>query len=210
MPQLDALSLTALSVGLAMDAFAVAITMGATMRKMRPTQMARLALAFGGFQGLMPVVGYLAARSLAEHAWVPAADHWIAFGLLAFLGGKMIYEARFLGDSDDDDDEYSETDPTKSGTLILLALATSIDALAVGASLAFLRVTIIMPSLVIGVTAAIFAMLGAELGQRIGKRWGKRVEIAGGLALIAIGFRILIEHLMHPVATGLQAVGLPF
>lgn len=209
MPQLDALSLTALSVGLAMDAFAVAITMGATMRKMRPTQMARLALAFGGFQGLMPVVGYLAARSLAEHEWVPAADHWIAFGLLAFLGGKMIYEARFLGESDDAD-EFAEPDPTKSGTLLILALATSIDALAVGASLAFLRVTIMMPSLVIGLTAAIFAMLGAELGQRIGQRWGKRVEIIGGIALIAIGLRILIEHLMNPVATGLQAGGAPF
>jgi putative Mn2+ efflux pump MntP len=204
MPQLDALSLTALSVGLAMDAFAVAISMGATMRKMRPTQMARLALAFGGFQGLMPVVGYLAARSLADHEWVPAADHWIAFGLLAFLGGKMIYEARFLGD-DEEDDALSGPDPTKSATLILLALATSIDALAVGASLAFLRVKIIMPSIVIGVTAAIFAMLGAELGQRIGQHWGKRVEIIGGLALIAIGLRILIEHLMNPVATTLRA-----
>jgi manganese efflux pump family protein len=208
MPQLDTLSLTALAVGLAMDAFAVAVTMGATIRQMRPTQTARLALAFGGFQGLMPVVGYLAARTISDNAWVPAYDHWIAFGLLAFLGGKMVYEARFL--EADEADAPKEPDPTKSLTLVVLAIATSIDALAVGASLAFLRVKILMPSLVIGLTAAVFAGVGAELGRRMGQRWGKKVEMAGGLALIAIGLRILVEHLLNPQGTGetVRALGL--
>lgn len=193
---MDPLSLIVLAIGLAMDAFAVAIAMGATMPSLRPTQAVRLALAFGGFQGLMPVVGYLAGRTLTDHAWVAAWDHWIAFGLLAFMGGKMIYEARFL--TADDDTERVEGDPTKNATLIVLAIATSIDALAVGASLALLRVRILMPSLVIGLTAAGFAVLGAHLGRRFGPGLGQRVEVFGGLALMAIGLRILVEHLTHP------------
>lgn len=199
MAQLDILTLFALAVGLAMDAFAVSISLGGAIRHLRPTQTLRLGLAFGGFQALMPVVGYLAGRTIAENPWVALFDHWIAFGLLAFLGGKMIYESRFLPEGDEHDDGL---DPTKSVTLILLAVATSIDALAVGASLAFLKVTILTPSLVIGLTAALFAMVGARLGQRVGKHLGKRVEVFGGLALIAIGVRILVEHLMHPPTLG--------
>ena len=125
-----------------------------------------------------------------------AYDHWIAFTLLAFLGGKMIYEARFL--PGDEDEPNAPNDPTKSLTLVVLAFATSVDALAVGASLALLRVKIALPSLIIGVVTAIFAVLGAQLGQRFGQSFGKKVEIAGGLALVAIGLRILIDHLMHP------------
>ncbi|MNS18090.1 putative manganese efflux pump MntP [compost metagenome] len=196
MAQLDTISLFALAGGLAMDAFAVAISLGGTIRNLRPSQTLRLALAFGGFQGLMPVVGYLAGRTVTENPWVAAWDHWIAFSLLAFLGSKMIYEAKFLGE--DEEETFEGPDPTKSVTLVILAIATSIDALAVGASLAFLRVTILMPSLVIGLTAALFAVIGARLGQRVGQRLGKRVEILGGLALIAIGFRILIDHLKNP------------
>jgi putative Mn2+ efflux pump MntP len=194
--RLDTFSMVAMGAGLAMDAFAVAISMGVTIKNIRPTQTARLALAFGGFQGLMPVVGYLAGRSLSEFPWVAAYDHWIAFTLLAFLGGKMIYEARFL--SPDEDAKGASDDPTKSLTLIVLAFATSIDALAVGASLALLHVRIALPSLIIGVVTAVFAVLGAQLGQRFGQSFGKKVEIAGGLALVAIGLRILIDHLMNP------------
>lgn len=192
----DPVSLLLLAVGLAMDAFAVSIAMGATMPSLRPTQAARLALAFGGFQGLMPIVGYLAGRAFADQAWVAAWDHWIAFGLLAFLGGKMIYEARFL--PGEEDAPRPEGDPTKSATLIVLAIATSIDALAVGASLALLRVRILLPSVVIGATAAAFALAGAHLGRRVGPGLGRRVEVFGGLALVAIGLRILVDHLMHP------------
>lgn len=198
MAQLDLFSLFALAIGLAMDAFAVAISMGGTIKTLRPTQTLRLALAFGGFQGLMPVVGYLAGRTIAENPWIAAFDHWIAFGLLAVLGGKMIYEARFL--EENEEAAEAEGDPTKSVTLLLLALATSIDALAVGASLAFLRVKILTPSLVIGLVAALFAVVGARIGQRAGQRLGKKVEILGGLALIGIGLRILIEHLWQPAA----------
>jgi putative Mn2+ efflux pump MntP len=193
---LDWVSMVFLAVGLAMDAFAVAIAMGVGIRELRPAQILRLAIAFGGFQGLMPIVGYLAGRGFREQAWVAAWDHWIAFGLLAFLGGKMVYEARFLPGGERD--ATTAGDPTLSLTLVLLAIATSIDALAVGASLALLRVRILLPAVVIGVTAAAFAVAGAQLGRRFGPRLGKRMEIAGGLALIAIGLRILIDHLLHP------------
>ena len=195
--ELDPLSMVAMAAGLAMDAFAVSISMGVTIKNIRPTQTARLALAFGGFQGLMPIIGYLAGRSISEYPWVAAYDHWIAFGLLSFLGGKMIYEARFLA-GDEAADAATEPDPTKSLTLLVLAFATSIDALAVGASLALLRVTIALPALMIGVITAIFALVGVQIGQRFGASLGKRIEMAGGLALVAIGLRILIDHLMHP------------
>lgn len=198
---LDLFSLMVLAIGLAMDAFAVAISLGASIAHLRVKQLVRLALAFGGFQGLMPIVGYLAGRSLREHPWVAEWDHWMAFGLLASMGVKMLYESRFLPD-DGEEASLSRDDPTKSVSLLILALATSIDALAVGASLAFIRVTILVPSLVIGGTAAIFSVVGAYVGQHAGKRFGKKMEILGGLALIAIGLRILIDHLLHPLETG--------
>jgi putative Mn2+ efflux pump MntP len=194
--QLDTMTQLGLAVGLAMDAFAVSISLGGTLRKISAGQSVRLALAFGGFQGVMPILGYLAGRAIAENAWVAASDHWIAFGLLGFLGGKMIYEARFL--EDDEEPSYEGVDPTKSATLLVLAIATSVDALAVGASLAFLHVTILGPSLVIGVLTAVLAVVGAHLGRRIGQALGKRVEVAGGIALILIGLRIVIDHLSHP------------
>lgn len=197
---MDLLSTFALAVGLAMDAFAVAISIGLTLPRVRTNQMLRLALAFGGFQFLMPVVGWLAGRTLAEYDWVAAYDHWIAFVLLGGLGAKMIYEARFL--PKEPESAEAERDPTKSLTLIVLAIATSIDALLVGVSLSLLRVTIFTPSLVIGVTAAAFAAVGIHLGHRFGHRLGTKVEVFGGLALIAIGLRILIDHLMNPTPLG--------
>lgn len=192
---MDLLSLFALSIGLAMDAFAVAIGLGMSLPHVRPTQVARVALAFGGFQGLMPVVGWLAGQTLAGQPAVAAVDHWIAFVLLSALGGKMIVEARR---NDEAGPEPAEKDPTKSATLLLLAIATSIDALIVGMSLALLRVTIWSPALVIGATAGLFAIVGVHLGGRVGRHFGPRVELLGGLALIAIGARILLEHLFWP------------
>lgn len=203
---LDPLSMIFLAVGLAMDALAVAIALGATIQGLRTNQVLRIALAFGGFQGLMPIVGYLAGRTVQDNVWVMAFDHWIAFSLLAFMGGKMIYEARFL--EDDPEVPAGTGDPTKSATLVVLAIATSIDALAVGASLAFLRVRILLPSAIIGVTAAAFAVAGAYLGRHYGQRFGKRVEIFGGVALIAIGLRILVDHLMHPTPAELGVLSL--
>ena len=149
----------------------------------------RLGLHFGLFQGLMPVAGWLAGRSV-QH-WISAYDHWIAFGLLGFVGGKMILEA--LGR---EDDQAFVRDPTRGGTLVMLSVANSIDALAVGFSLALLGVSIWLPALVIGLVAAVFTVAGMVLGRKIGTLWGQRVEVAGGVVLCVIGSKILFEHLI--------------
>ncbi|PLX94452.1 MAG: hypothetical protein C0621_05390, partial [Desulfuromonas sp.] len=120
---------------------------------------------------------------------ISAYDHWIAFALLAFVGGKMIREA-----CQNEDDEEKSSDPTRGMTLVLLSVATSIDALAVGLTLAMLQLAIWWPALIIGLVAGGLTIVGMLLGKRIGDRWGKPVEIAGGLILIAIGLKILIEH----------------
>ncbi len=136
----------------------------------------------------MPVIGWLAGQTIMQ--WIAAWDHWIAFGLLAIIGGRMIIEAC------SDEEKTDERDPTKGLSLVLLSIATSIDALAVGFSLSILGVSIWMPSLVIGLVAGVLTIIGMLLGGRIGDRWGSRVEIFGGLVLIAIGSKILAEHLL--------------
>ncbi len=167
-----------IAIGLAMDAFAVAIAASTSLRKVTGRQLFRMSFHFGWFQFMMPVLGWFAGRAVAEP--LAAWDHWIAFGLLAFIGGKMIYEAvtRF-------GDEERKSDPTRGISLIVLSIATSIDALAVGFSFAL-----------IGVVAAALTLLGMQIGSRVGKRFGRRVEIAGGLVLIGIGVKILLEHLL--------------
>jgi putative Mn2+ efflux pump MntP len=184
---MDAITLTGLALALAMDAFAVALGTGAVLSRLTGRHIFRLGFHFGLFQALMPVIGWLAGRSIMQ--WVAAWDHWIAFSLLALIGGRMIYEA-FRNEEKADD-----RDPTKGLSLIALSIATSIDALAIGFSLSVIGVSIWMPALVIGMVAGVLTVTGMLLGGRIGDRWGTRVEIFGGLVLIAIGFKILIEHL---------------
>jgi putative Mn2+ efflux pump MntP len=184
---LNWLSILALSMGLAMDAFAVSISAGLNSGRLRTIQVLRLSLAFGIFQFLMPLLGWFVGREVA--LLIGAFDHWIAFGLLAFIGGKMLWEAR------SDRDSRKRDDPTRGVMLLILSLATSIDALAVGLSLAFLRVPILIPSAVIGVITLTLTALGATFGSRIGQKWGIWAEVAGGCVLLAIGSRILITHL---------------
>ena len=184
---MDAITLTGLALALAMDAFAVALGTGAVLSRLTGRHLFRLGFHFVLFQALMPVIGWLAGLTIIQ--WVEAWDHWIAFSLLAIIGGRMIYEA--LSDEEKTDDR----DPTKGLSLVLLSIATSIDALAVGFSLSVIGVSIWMPALVIGLVAGVLTIAGMLLGGRIGDRWGSRVEIFGGLVLIAIGIKILIEHL---------------
>jgi putative Mn2+ efflux pump MntP len=184
----DPVSLFALAVALAMDAFAVSLAAGATLCPVTFRHCFRLGFHFGLFQGLMPILGWLAGRSILPY--IVAWDHWIAFGLLAFLGLRMIREALT-----EDEDDVCATDPSRGLTLIGLAVATSIDALAVGVSLAMLGVSVWMPALVIALVALVFSVAGVLLGDRIGRCWGSRVEILGGLVLIGIGARILFTHL---------------
>jgi putative Mn2+ efflux pump MntP len=184
---MDAITLLGLALALAMDAFAVALGTGAVLARLTGRHLFRLGFHFGLFQAMMPVIGWLAGQTIIQ--WVSAWDHWIAFSLLALIGGRMIHEAC------SGEEKAEDRDPTKGASLVLLSIATSIDALAVGFSLSVIGVSIWMPALVIGLVAGALTVIGMLLGGRIGDRWGPRVEIFGGLVLISIGIKILVEHL---------------
>jgi putative Mn2+ efflux pump MntP len=179
--------LLGVALGLAMDAFAVSIAAGMTVAPVTLRQTFRLAFHFGLFQFMMPILGWLAGKELLVH--VSAYDHWAAFGLLAFVGGRMLWEARQT--------KRPETagDPTRGLMLVTLSLATSIDALAVGMSMALAGISIWLPCVVIGVVAAALTAVGITFGSRFGPRLGRWAEAAGGCVLILIGLRILVEHL---------------
>jgi putative Mn2+ efflux pump MntP len=180
-----------IAVALAMDAFAVAIGASVVLGRPDARQVFRMTFHFGLFQALMPVLGWAAGLTVA-HA-IQAVDHWIAFGLLALVGGHMIREG--LAGSHP---EQPCADPTRGLTLVVLAIATSIDALAVGLSLALVGVSIAYPAVVIGLVAAAFTFVGLRIGTAVGTRIGHRASVAGGLILLLIGLRILNEH-MHLV-----------
>ena len=180
-----------IGVGLSMDAFAVSICKGLAMRnKVSVGQAAVIALFFGGFQALMPAVGWLLGKQFEQY--ITSIDHWIAFGLLAFIGGHMLWEV-WKGEGEEDENE--EAGPLRLGELTLLAIATSIDALAVGVSMAFMSVHILASAAVIGVVAFALSVAGGLVGRRLGCLFQRRAELTGGLVLIAIGVKILIEHL---------------
>lgn len=185
---MSTLTLLGIALGLAMDAFAVAVGAGLQLCEVTPRQTFRLAWHFGLFQAFMPVIGWLAGRTLVHY--ISPVDHWIAFGLLALIGGKMIYEA-FKDRSED----AEVCDPTKGWRLVMLSVATSIDALAVGLSLAILGISIWWPAIVIGIVAGVMTTIGLDLGKRFGTLLGRRMEVVGGLILIGIGVKILAEHL---------------
>ncbi|NWG10102.1 MAG: manganese efflux pump [Nitrososphaerales archaeon] len=182
------LSLLAVAAALAMDAFAVAIVAGFSPGPLTRRCVFRLSFHFGLFQALMPALGWTAGRVI--YRYIAEVDHWVAFGLLALVGGRMI-----VGSMHGREQMRRPSDPTSGWDLVLLSVATSIDALAVGLSLAVIGSGILVPSLVIGAVAASLTALGMALGRRIGALWGKRVEVIGGLVLIAIGARILLDHL---------------
>jgi putative Mn2+ efflux pump MntP len=184
---MSGLTILGLAVGLAMDALAVAIGTGLVLERPTRGQTLRLALHFGLFQFLMPVGGWLAGRTV--EAYIREVDHWVAFALLAFVGGRMLLEAR-RGEAD-----MRPGDPTRGWMLLVLSVATSIDALAVGLSLAFLQVSIWLPSVVIGLVAFAFTLAGMLLGSRIGRTRRRWPEVFGGLVLLGIGAKILAEHL---------------
>jgi putative Mn2+ efflux pump MntP len=243
-----------IAVGLALDAFAVAVGASAALGRVTARQVFRLAFHFGLFQAVMPLVGWLAGRGL--EGYIAGWDHWLAFGLLAFVGGKAIVTALRGGGAfsasvslradvgrvapgppssqssgvasasrraeggppyipeaerpacdkrsverrimwPGPGERPPEKDPTRGATLLMLSVATSIDALAVGLSLGVLEVAIWYPALIIGVVTAGLTVLGMDLGSRIGLRFGRSAEILGGLVLIGIGLKILVEHLVR-------------
>jgi putative Mn2+ efflux pump MntP len=179
----------ALALALAMDAFAVSMGLSLSFGKMTRSQTFRLSFHFGFFQFMMPVVGWLAGKNLFKY--IQSVDHWIAFGLLLIIGGKMIYESFARRERR----EMRKSDPTKGFSLILLSVATSIDALAVGLSLAALHFSIVYPAVIIGLVAFTMSVIGVKVGPLIGIIIGKRAELLGGLILVLIGAKILSDHL---------------
>ena len=173
-----------IAVGLSMDAFAVSICKGLSLKNLKKRHAALVGLYFGGFQFLMPVLGWALGYRF-EHVIV-SVDHWIAFGLLTVIGVSMIREARHADELDDD---------LGFKTMLLLALATSIDALAVGVTFAFLQVRILPAASLIGVTTFLLSVVGVYIGHLFGLRYKAKAEIAGGVILIFIGVKILLEHL---------------
>lgn len=182
------LDLILIGIGLAMDCFAVSICYGLLADKPRWKHILRMALFFGGFQAMMPVLGWLIGLTFKNY--IARFDHWIAFSLLGFIGIKMIVEA------------IRKTDDTpciqfnKLSVLFSLAVATSIDALIIGMGFAFLKVHILIAVSIIGLISAAFTITGVFLGKRYGKYLGKRAEIIGGAVLLGIGIKILLEHLL--------------
>lgn len=184
---MDILSILLIAVGLSMDCFAVSVASGASIKGFRPNHALLMAAFFGGFQFSMAVIGWFAGTSVSN--FISGFDHFVAFGLLAFIGGKMIYEATMLGAAGE---KASSLDLVP---LVLLSLATSIDALAVGASFGVLNQLILLPSIIIGLTCFLITLSGGVIGERVGHIFENRIEVAGGVVLILIGLKILLEHL---------------
>ncbi len=179
------IELFVIAVGLSMDACAVSICKGLSMKKMSWKNAVIAGLYFGGFQALMPTVGYLLGANFADV--IAKYDHWVAFILLAIIGGNMIKEA--FGEEEEMDSKFDVK------TMIPLAIATSIDALAIGVSFAFLKVSILYSALFIGATTFVISFFGIRIGNVFGTRYKSKAEMAGGLILVVMGCKILVEHL---------------
>lgn len=179
------LELFLIAVGLSMDAFAVSVCKGLSVNRLEKKHAAIVGLYFGGFQFLMPVIGYLLGSRF--ESLITSVDHWIAFALLLVIGGNMIKES--FGEAEKLNDDFGFK------TMVLLAVATSIDALAVGITFAFLQVRIVPAASLIGVTTFSLSALGIYIGHRFGARYKARAERVGGVILILIGVKILLEHL---------------
>lgn len=190
---MEFIKILAIAVALAMDAFAVSIATGVNLKNVNSRQMFRLSWHFGLFQALMPIIGWSAGLSI--RSYIEHYDHWVAFGLLAFVGVNMIKEAFQDGKAEKPIKDY-----TKGMTLVMLSVATSIDALAVGFGLSLLKISIWMPALIIGAVAGTFTLIGMRIGERIvaAKRLSLYAETIGGVVLISIGVNILYDHGVFP------------
>lgn len=182
---MNLLELFILAVGLSMDAFAVSVCKGLSVRQIKPRHACIVGAYFGGFQALMPLIGFVLGVQFQRY--IVSIDHWIAFILLSLIGVNMIRESR--GDAEELNDSFS------FGTMLPLAIATSIDALAVGVTFAFLQVNILPAVLFIGCTTFVLSAVGLKIGNVFGVRYKSRAELCGGIVLILMGCKILLEHL---------------
>ena len=175
-----------ISIGLAMDAFAVSVCKGLSMKKIEWKKVLTIALYFGSFQALMPIIGFLLGNSFRN--FIEDVDHWVAFVLLSFIGFNMIKEAF-------DKEDEKRNDKIDFKTMFILSLATSVDALAIGITFAFLNVNIVNAILIIGITTFLLSILGVKIGNKFGDKLQNKAELCGGIILIIIGLKILLEHL---------------
>ena len=182
---MNIITIIGIGIGLSMDALAVSVINGFVIKKLKLRHAFRIAFSFGFFQGVMPVVGWAAGLSFRKY--IQNIDHWVAFSLLCIVGGKMIYESINCREE--------KRDCLQFPALLLLSIATSIDALAVGLSFSFLQVEIMIPAIIIGAVTFIICFIGIYVGDKIGRFIGNKLELIGGLILIVIGIKILIEHL---------------
>ena len=183
---MGAIEILLISIGLAMDAFAVSICKGLSMKKMNWKNVVIIALYFGVFQALMPLIGYFLGMTF--ESIVTTFDHWVAFALLTLIGGGMIKES-----FDDEDDK--KNDKVDFKTMVVLAIATSIDALAIGITFAFFDVNIVLAVSIIGIITFIISVLGVKIGNRFGDKYQNKAQLMGGIILVLLGFKILLEHL---------------
>lgn len=177
-----------IAIGLAMDAFAVSITSGAAYKQLHLRHTLRMALFFGGFQAFMPLIGALAGLSFREY--IADYDHWIAFIILAAVGGKMIYESFKITEAE------KNFSPTNILVLLVLSVATSIDALAIGITLSLVAASIVTAVTVIGLVTFVLSYLGVMIGKRFGHIFENKIEAFGGIILIILGVKILLEHMV--------------
>jgi putative Mn2+ efflux pump MntP len=187
-PGVDFSTILITAIGLSADCFAVALSISISQPGMSFRKFIRFPMAFGIFQAMMLLLGWLAGSTIVD--LISAYDHWLAFGLLAVIGGRMIWE------SFHEEEEKTERDINKWFTLLALSIATSIDSLAAGLSYAFLSVDILLAGITTGLMAFIFTYIGYYIGKKVGSLVGQRAETAGGIILILIGLRILLEHLL--------------
>lgn len=186
---MDVWILLIIATSLAMDCFSVSLGIGSSPLPTTPRRVWRIAWHFGFFQFLMACLGWLLGNTILT--FISSFDHWIAFGLLAWVGIRMIREGISTGD-----DHESYQDPSRGKTLVMLALATSMDSLGVGLSMAFLKANILTASLVIGLVSFLFSVVGLLVGNKLSEKFGKKMEVVGGIILLLIGLRIVLTHLM--------------
>ena len=183
---MEIFEIVVIGIGLAMDAFAVSVCKGLSMKKIDWKKVIIIAVYFGLFQALMPVLGYFLGSAFSS--FVQKVDHWIAFILLALIGGNMIKEST-------DDEVEKRNDRIDIKTMVLLAIATSIDALAIGVTFAFFKTDLLKAVTLIGLITFVLSILGVKIGNRFGDKFQNKAELAGGIILIIIGLKILLEHL---------------
>lgn len=188
---MDLLTIILIGIWLAMDALAVSVMSGVSLKKLHIKHALLIAFAFGFFQAIMPLIGWAIGLTLKDY--IQSFDHWIAFGLLAFVGGKMIYESFIIKE------EEEEGNILDIRTLLILAVATSIDALAVGLNFAILQVSLLFAVAIIGLITFVLCFLGVYVGNRYGHIFENKLELIGGIILIGIGGKILMEHIVKSI-----------